>query len=76
MTSQAEEDNHRELTNTPVTINCPMLLAKVKENEQIGNKHPISSYLQALQYEDIVTKSHLTVASWSAFRSEHFLPRH
>lgn len=40
--SQAEEDNHRELTNTPVTINCLMLLAKVKANEQMGNKHPIS----------------------------------
>lgn len=51
--SHPEEDNHSELINTPVTSNCPMLLAKVKANEQIGNKYPISLYVQTLQYEDL-----------------------
>lgn len=61
--NQAEKDTHKELTNTPVTIKCLMPSAKVKANEQIGNK-PSISYIQTLQYEDIFIKSHLPVGCY------------
>lgn len=32
--SHPEKDEHSKLTNTPVTCNCPMLLAKVKANRK------------------------------------------
>lgn len=36
------EENRWEVTNTPATLNCLLLLANANANEQIGKTYPVS----------------------------------